>query len=107
MKIAVMACRKLVNKCTGIGCYNAFHKKAHAFAPYVNEDVEMSCLFYCAGCAETVYDGEDWSHKVEQLKRNGVETVHLARCIEVECAQYHAHINRLEPHFKVVCGSHA
>ena len=34
MNIAIMACRKLSNKCSGTGCFNAYNNSQDAFECY-------------------------------------------------------------------------
>ncbi|MBO3444611.1 CGGC domain-containing protein [Clostridium sp. CCUG 7971] len=107
MNIAIMACRKLVPKCSGSGCFKAYNNSEKAFEIYKDENCELSSFFYCAGCNETITQDEDWSHKINQLKNNNVEVIHLAYCIKVECKHYEKHEDMLSKEgFKIVHGSH-
>ena len=107
MSIAIMACRKLVNKCTGIGCFKAYHNKKDSFSIYKDKDDILMSLFYCIGCKETIYQDENWKHKIKQLKSTGVNNIHIARCIEVECDDYSKHERLLvNEGFNVVKGTH-
>lgn len=45
MSIAIMACRKLVNKCTGIGCFKAYHNKKDSFSIYKDKNDILMSLF--------------------------------------------------------------
>ena len=66
-----------------------------------------SHFFYCIGCKETIYQDENWKHKIKQLKSTGVNTIHIARCIEVECDDYSKHERLLvNEGFNVIKGTH-
>lgn len=107
MAIAIMACRKLVGQCSGTGCFKAYNECKKAFEIYKNNKPELASFFYCSGCKETKFKDEDWNHKITQLKKNNVDTVHLAFCIDVECDQYEKHEEILRGEgFKVIRGSH-
>lgn len=107
MAIAIMACRKLVGQCSGTGCFKAYNESTKAFEIYKSNKPELASFFYCNGCKETKFKDEDWNHKIIQLKKNNVDTIHLARCIEVECNEYGRHEEMLKGEgFKVIHGSH-
>ena len=103
MNIAIMVCHKMTYDCTGVGCFKAFYDKRDAFLGY--KDETLVSLFHCNGCDEPLFKGMDY--KFEQLKRNDVKTIHMARCIEVECNRYDAiHDELMRRGFDVVKGSH-
>ncbi|EKS4343862.1 CGGC domain-containing protein [Clostridium sporogenes] len=107
MAIAIMACRKLVGKCSGTGCFKAYNDSTAAFKIYENNKPVLSSFFYCIGCEKTKTKGEDWEHKISQLKKNNVDTIHLSVCIKVECNKYEEHERILKNRgFKIVNGSH-
>lgn len=107
MAIAIMACRKLVGKCSGTGCFKAYNNSKVAFELYGNNKPVLGSFFYCSGCEETIGKDEDWEHKITQLKNNNVDTVHLSLCVKVECNKYEKHEEMLKKEgFKVVHGSH-
>lgn len=107
MAIAIMACRKLVGKCSGTGCFKAYNNSTAAFEIYGDNKPALSSFFYCIGCNDTITNDEDWNHKIQQLKKNNVDTIHLSRCIKVECDHYEKHREILiNEGFKVVLGSH-
>ncbi len=107
MSIAIMACRKLVGKCSGTGCFNAYNNSTAAFEIYGDNRQSLASYFYCSGCKETLSGDEDWNHKIEQLKKREVDIIHLALCIKVECDNYEKHEKMLEKEgFKIVHGSH-
>ena len=85
MSIAIMSCRKLVNKCTGTGCFRAYYENRDSFSIYKDKNDVLMSFFYCIGCKETIHEDEDWNHKIKQLKSAEVYTIHIARCREVEC----------------------
>ncbi|MEG1311163.1 MAG: CGGC domain-containing protein [Romboutsia sp.] len=107
MSIAIMACRKLISKCSGTGCFRAYNNSEKAFEIYKDNKKELNSLFYCVGCSETITKDEDWSNKIKQLKSNNVETIHIAYCIKVECDDYDKHEIMLKKEgFKIIHGSH-
>ncbi|RDY29321.1 CGGC domain-containing protein [Romboutsia weinsteinii] len=107
MAIAIMACRKLVGKCSGTGCFDAYNESKDAFLIYKENNPKLSSFFYCSGCNETISDDEDWNHKIKQLKNKDIDTIHLALCMEVECNNYSKHEKLLEREgFKVIKGTH-
>ncbi|KAJ48867.1 putative metal-binding protein [Clostridium tetanomorphum] len=107
MAIAIMACRKLIGKCSGTGCFKAYNNCKVAFEIYKDKKPLLASFFYCSGCKETKGTDEDWEHKITQLKSNNVDTIHLALCINVECDEYEKHEEILKNEgFKIVRGSH-
>lgn len=107
MAIAIMACRKLVGKCSGTGCFKVHNDSKAAFEIYGDNKPILASFFYCCGCEETKIKDEDWKHKIDQLKNNNVDTVHVALCIKVECDYYEKHEEMLKNEgFKVIHRSH-
>ncbi|MEW9095765.1 MAG: CGGC domain-containing protein [Clostridiaceae bacterium] len=107
MTIAIMACRKLVGKCSGTGCFKAYNNSTDAFELYGDNKPLLGSFFYCSGCGQTIGKDDDWDHKIKQLKNNDVDTVHLALCTKVECNEYEKHEQMLKNEgFKIVHGSH-
>lgn len=107
MAIAIMACRKLMNKCSGSGCFKAYNNSEAAFDIYEDNKEELGSFFYCSGCSVTMTDDEDWQHKIAQLRKNNVKIIHIAKCIEVECNDYDKHERILKKEgFEVIHGSH-
>lgn len=101
--IGILVCNKMTYDCTGTGCFKAFEERKDAFSIY--EDITLRAFFHCNGCKEPLFDGMDY--KFDQLKRSGVDTLHMARCIEVECHRYNEMKLALEAKgFSVVKGSH-
>ncbi|MEG1483610.1 CGGC domain-containing protein [Clostridium sp.] len=107
MAIAIMACRKLMNKCSGTGCFKAYNNSTDAFKIYGANKEDLSSFFYCSGCYDTMTTSENWKHKIAQLKKNNVKTIHISKCIDVECDNYDKHeiILRKEG-FNIIHGSH-
>ncbi|WP_125153227.1 CGGC domain-containing protein [Clostridium rectalis] len=107
MAIAIMACRKLVGKCSGTGCFKAYNNSKAAFEIYKKDKPLLNSFFYCFGCKETKAKDENWRHKINQLKKNKVDTIHLSVCIKIECEMYEQHEEMLKKEgFKVVRGTH-
>lgn len=103
MKIGILICNKLSYDCTGIGCFQAINNREHAFKDY--DDLELMGFFHCNGCKGETLSGMDY--KFEQLVKRKVSTIHMARCMEVECEHYEEIYNKLMNRgFKVVRGTH-
>lgn len=102
--IAVIVCQKMTYECAAVGCFEAFHKRDVAFADY-EEDVCLIGLFHCNGCDKDL--AEELGYKIQQLKKRKVAKIHMALCIEVECARYQDIRAFLEEQgFQVVKGTH-
>ncbi len=69
MSIAIMACRKVIGKCAASGCFKAYNNSTAAFSIYGENKEDLASFFYCAGCKDTLVEGENWTHKVKQLKK--------------------------------------
>ncbi|WP_024615748.1 CGGC domain-containing protein [Clostridium sp. Ade.TY] len=107
MSIAIMACRKLIGKCAGSGCFKAYNNSDKAFSIYGDNKEELASFFYCIGCKETLIEGENWKHKISQLKKNNVKVVHISDCIKRECETYKKHEELLKKEgFEVIHGTH-
>ncbi|MGG7078971.1 CGGC domain-containing protein [Clostridium sardiniense] len=107
MAIAVMACRKMTSRCSGTGCFKAYNSSTDAFEVYGDNREDLSSFFYCSGCSDTMTKDENWSHKIAQLKKNNVKTIHISRCINVNCDNYDRHEKILKKEgFEVVHGTH-
>lgn len=107
MAIAIMACRKLMSKCSGTGCFKAYNNSRDAFEVYGDNKEDLSSFFYCSGCCDTMTRDENWKHKIAQLRKNNVKTIHISKCISVECNDYDRHENILKKEgFNVIHGSH-
>lgn len=107
MSIAIMACRKAMGKCSATGCFKAYNKSTAAFEIYGDNKEELVSFFYCTGCNETLSPNENWKHKISQLKKNNVTTIHISHCIMSKCDDYKRHGRILEKEgFKVIYGTH-
>lgn len=107
MAIAIMSCRKLVNKCAGTKCFQVYYENEDAFSIYKDKKEMLVSFFHCIGCKETLFEEEDWKHKIKQLKNSDVKTIHMAKCIEVECDDWSKHRRILEKEgFEVINGTH-
>ena len=96
MKIAIIVRSRTLEKCTGRGCLNAFANRSDAFKSYGKE----------AELVAFTHDGGDLQHKIENLKRQGVEVVHLSTCLRGKSAGYEALAQKLSRDFDVVGYTH-
>ena len=80
-KIAVLRCFKVSSKCSGSGCIKAFKNKTASFNDY-EENSEMVMSIPCSGCSEDSL--KEILNASKELKKQGVETIHLSTCIKIE-----------------------
>lgn len=107
MNIAIMICRKLINKCSCTGCFDVYNSLSDSFEIYESEKPKLVSIFCCKGCDSTKFEGEDWCHKINQLKNRDVYNIHLAKCVEIECEDYEKQVQDLKNEgFKVIRGTH-
>lgn len=106
MNIAIMVCKKMTFECSGTWCFKAFNEREKAFDIYKdNSKVNLCSFFHCNGCGSDL--DKELEYKVTQLNKMEVDTVHMSRCIEVECNRYNEIKDFLiKNNFKVVEGTH-
>lgn len=96
-KIAVLVNEDTMQRCTCGGCMNAAMNKIDAFERYADEDVELVSFTHAGG---------DLERKLAQLKKKGVDTVHLSSCMRTKNPNYEAIAERVSEDFNVVGYTH-
>lgn len=96
MKIGILVREETADKCIGKGCLNAFYKRLDAFSE-LPEEAELVAFTHTGG---------DLEHKIERLKENGVEVLHLSTCMRSKSENYEELANRLSEHFRIVGYTH-
>jgi predicted metal-binding protein len=76
-KIGIIICNRY-HTCGGGKCLRAFHMREGAFARYQNEEVQLVGYTTCGGCP-----GGNVEYVPAEMKKNGVEVIHLATCMLV------------------------
>ncbi len=72
-KVGIIICARYQD-CGGGKCFRAVRKREGGFSRYKGEDrVEVVGYSYCGGCP-----GGNIEHVPEEMKKNGVEVIHLA-----------------------------
>lgn len=71
-KIGIIICDRW-RRCAGGKCLGALHKREGAFSRYQDEEVELAGYTTCDGCP-----GGNVEYAPAEMKKNGVEVVHLA-----------------------------
>lgn len=72
-KIGIIICDRY-RDCAGGKCFRAFREKEGAFSRYSkDEQVEIAGFTSCGGCP-----GGNIEYAPEEMKKNGVEIIHLA-----------------------------
>lgn len=96
-KIAIMVNEDTMQRCTCGGCVNAVINKKDAFARYEQEDIELVGFTHAGG---------DLERKLEQLKKKGVEAIHLSSCMRTKNPNYEVIAHRIAEDFDVVGYTH-
>jgi predicted metal-binding protein len=71
-KLGIIICDRW-RRCTGGKCFRALENREGAFSRYQGEEVELAGYTTCDGCP-----GGNVEYAPAEMKRNGVEVVHLA-----------------------------
>ena len=71
-KIGIIICDRW-SRCAGGKCLRALRERQGAFSRYEGEEVELAGYTTCDGCP-----GGNVEYTPEEMKRNGVEVIHLA-----------------------------
>ncbi len=96
MKIAILVREETMLRCTGKGCLNAFFQRADAFSGHEGE-LELVAFSHAGG---------DIERKIEMMRKNGVEVVHLSSCMRAKAQNYEALAALLGNYFDVVGYTH-
>jgi predicted metal-binding protein len=71
-KIGIIICDRW-RRCAGGKCLRAMKERTGAFSRYEDEDLELAAYTTCDGCP-----GGNVEYAPAEMKKNGVEVVHLA-----------------------------
>jgi len=71
-KVGIIICDRY-HGCAGGKCLRSLRNREGAFRKYKNQEVELVGYTTCGGCP-----GGNIEYCVEEMKKNGVEVVHLA-----------------------------
>lgn len=71
-KVGVIICDRY-HECAGGKCLRSLRNREGAFSIYKNQEVELVGYTSCGGCP-----GGNIEYCVEEMKKNGVEAIHLA-----------------------------
>jgi len=96
MKIAILTNPSTMDKCTGRGCLRAFYQRQDAFEAYDDE----------ADLIGFTHAGGDLNKKIQKLKDNGVNCIHLSTCMRARYENYKPLMDELSKDFKVVGYTH-
>jgi len=95
MKIAILVSKE-TKTCLGKGCMRAFLERTGAFERYEGS----------AELVEMAFDDGDLDSKIEFLKSQKVEAVHLSSCTRSNNCDYDTMAHRLAMHFNVIGYTH-
>jgi predicted metal-binding protein len=96
VKIAILVREETMQRCTGKGCLAAFFQRKDAFSRYGDED-QLITFSHADG---------DIDHKIETMRNNGVDVVHLSSCMRGKALNYETLAKRLSQYFDVVGYTH-
>ncbi|MBU3092237.1 CGGC domain-containing protein [Clostridium sp. CF011] len=102
-KIAVLRCFKVSSKCSGSGCIKAFNNKTASFNDY-DASLDMVMQIPCSGC--NAGSLKEMLNSSEELKKQGVSSIHLSTCIRATCPYYNEFVKGLSKEFEVVGYTH-
>lgn len=88
MKIAILHCRKSSNVCTGAACFKAYNNCLKHFEQYKENKPELAAFFDCGGCGINRNTDEGIIEKMDRLKSESIEKIHIGICINEKCPQY-------------------
>lgn len=97
IKIAILVRAETSDKCTGAGCLRSFNNKTESFERYKDLDVEL--VGFC-------HTGGDLNYKLEKLKKNGVQVIHVSTCMRAKYKNYEELVRTLSLDFDVVGYTH-
>lgn len=96
MKIAILYCKKSSKVCTGASCFKAYNNSLKSFEQYKLNKPELSAFFDCGGCNIDRKIDSGMIEKMERLKSENVDKIHLGICINNKCPNYENIIEMLE-----------
>lgn len=102
-KIGIINCYNESRECSSFGCFKAFNSRKASFENY-DSSSEIICFAHCNGCSEASVN--QVLERAGRMKRRGVDTIHLATCIKLNCHLYHKFIEALSKEFHIVGYSH-
>lgn len=89
MKIAILHCRKASDVCTGAACFKAYHQNLKSFAQYRDNQPELAAFFDCGGCGIDRAANPGMVEKMQRLKSEGVDKIHIGICVNPQkCSHY-------------------
>lgn len=105
VRIGIIICDRYRN-CAGGKCFRALRNREGAFSIYKDKEVEVAGFTSCGGCP-----GGNIEYAPEEMKKNGVQVVHLATGFVVgypPCPYIQYFKDYIEKKFdlKVIVGTH-
>jgi len=105
VRVGIIICDRY-RSCAGGKCFRALRNREGAFDAYTGRDVELVGFASCGGCP-----GGNIEYAPEEMKKNGVEVIHLATGFVVGYppCPYIDHFRRFIPEkygIPVVIGTH-
>lgn len=72
IKIGIIICDRY-SSCAGGKCFRSLKERVGVFKRYENDEVEIAGFTSCGGCP-----GGNIEYSPEEMKKNGVDVIHLA-----------------------------
>ena len=86
-KIAILHCKKSGRVCTGAACFRAFYDRKKWSMQYEGQPVELSAYFDCNGCEADKLNDPGFTEKLERMKEEHVDRIHIGKCCLARCEQ--------------------
>lgn len=102
-KIGIINCYNESKMCSSFGCFKAFNDRTASFEKY-DKISEIICFTHCNGCSEEAI--QQVLYRANQMKKRGVDTIHLSTCIKINCRFYEQFIEALSKEFNIVRYTH-
>ena len=96
MKIAILHCKNSSKVCTGAACFKAYNNCLKSFEQYKGNKPELAAFFDCGGCEIDREVDAGMIEKMERLRSEGVDKIHVGICINQKCPHYNSIMNMLD-----------
>lgn len=107
MNIAIMHCHRAPTVCTGAACFRAFNNRSKSFERYADASVMLCAFFDCGGCEAELGVHAGMTEKMERLKKEGVERIHVGVCVGAKCPKRQALLAYVRGYgFDIIEGTH-
>ena len=106
MNVAILFCKNVSDHCTGSACFKAYNNSTHSFAEYA-EKPTMCAYTHCGGCGIDRATDAGVIERMERLRDDGVQRVHIGKCVGNKCTFRDEIVSMVEKYgMEAVLGTH-